>query len=56
MSVRRKALFAGLCMIVFGAAAGWYFLIRSEWAQIDMCLDGGGRWDYDAGLCDKGKQ
>ncbi|UUX98668.1 hypothetical protein [Sphingomonas sp. J315] len=40
--------------VVVGIAAGWYFLFHSEWARIDTCLDRGGRWNYDAGLCEQG--
>ena len=29
----------------------WWTLAR-EHAEIDRCLDGGGRWDYDAEVCE----
>jgi hypothetical protein len=33
------------------AAAFWLY----RHLQIDDCLDGGGRWDYDLGACDAGE-
>jgi len=46
---RWKWLVVSLAVAVVVVAATIY--LRRELA-IDSCLDSGGRWDYDAGVCD----
>lgn len=37
----RKAILFGL--VIIAACLIWFW--NSEWLKIDICLDGGGRWD-----------
>ena len=54
MSAGRRVVVAGLiaaiivCTMV--AAVWWTDEARSQ-SRIDSCLDRGGAWDYDAGVC-----
>ena len=54
MAVGRRLAFAGLIaailVSVFVAAVWWMDETRSQNRE-DSCLDRGGTWDYDAGVC-----
>ena len=41
-------------VIALGFIALVWWTLGREHAAIDACLDGGGRWDYDAETCDSG--
>ena len=45
-----RAFFAIAVVFIIGV---WWRL-GQEHAAIDACLDGGGRWDYDAEVCEGG--
>lgn len=46
----KRAILA-LIVVAFLVAA---FVYLREQLRIDDCLDGGGRWDYEARACDDG--
>ena len=51
MSIKARKLAVGAVIVALVLAAGLW--LKREIA-IDSCLDLGGRWDYQADVCDKG--
>lgn len=47
----RKAALSGLALLVFGALLLVRMYIVEFW-QVDACLDAGGRYNYEQGVCD----
>jgi hypothetical protein len=41
-----------LLLAVAAVAAVWLLPPAARWLWIDMCLDQGGRWNYDVGACE----
>ena len=46
---RRTSLIIATVAFVVGLAGGWKAKV---WLDVDACLDSGGAWNYDHGLCD----
>jgi hypothetical protein len=45
---RTGKLFLAILLLVVTALGYW----AKGWMDIDRCLDGGGRWNYDKGVCE----
>ncbi|WP_226632458.1 hypothetical protein [Novosphingobium profundi] len=44
----RQVAFRFAALMVVMAGVGFWF---SDYLAIDGCLDGGGAWDYEGGVC-----
>lgn len=47
----RLRVIALLSIVVLVAAGVWLLI---DYFTIDACLDGGGRWNYASGVCERG--
>ena len=45
------AAFFGATLLLFVA---WSVVLFIDWLRVDECLDQGGRWDGESGVCDYG--
>jgi hypothetical protein len=43
--------FFGATLLLFVA---WAVVLFIDWLRVDECLDRGGRWDEESGICDFG--
>lgn len=43
--------FFGATLLLFVA---WAVVLLIDWLRVDECLDRGGRYDYELGVCDHG--
>jgi hypothetical protein len=44
------AAFFGATLLLFVA---WAVVLFIDWLRVDECLDQGGRYDYESGVCDQ---
>ncbi len=50
MTVSRRVLL----VVVLAACALWTVLWLRDFIRVDVCLDNGGRWNYERGTCEHG--